>query len=277
MPNRKVRKRDKSNVHASGRRRAFIALGLILSVIVATAILAQRGKRKEPVTQNQTAGQQSTVSPAAKLSPSSLSPSLGLKDYVYLNGKVIATEERITFTDVFVDTPFYEDIYRIAARRVTLGCTATTYCPDQNVLRDQMAAFIMRALGEYDPPTPTMQRFDDVPPSHIFYKVIDRLAALGITVGCSTNPPLYCPSTSVTHEQMAAFMMRARGEFNPPTPQQQRFNDVPPSNPFYYFIERMGALDIWQGQGCPGTNNYCPSSPVTRRQMAHILVKAFGI
>ncbi len=81
----------------------------------------------------------------------------------------------------------------------------------------------------------------------------------------------------VPHEQMATFIMRARGEFDPPTPPTQRFNDVPPSNIFYNFIERMGALDIWHGQGCPGTNNYCPAAPVTRRQMAHILVRAFGI
>lgn len=278
MPKRKVRKLDRSYVRGSGKRRAFVALGLILSVIAATAIFAQRSKRKQPVGQNQIAGQQSSVSPEAELSPSNLSPSLGSKDYVYLGGKVIATEERIQFDDVFVNTDFYEDIYRIAARRVTLGCLATSYCPDSNVTREQMAAFIMRALGEHSPPTPVTQRFNDVPPSNIYYNFIERLAALNITDGCSASPPLYCPAESVTHEQMAKFMMRARGELNPPTPATQRFADVPPSNQFYNFIERMGALDIWQGQGCPaGPGNYCPSAPVTRRQMAHILVKAFGI
>ena len=276
MPKRKVRQKTKNEVRASGRRRGFIALGLIVSVIAATAILAQRSKRNDKVPQNPNAAQESTVSPAGKLSQSNLSSSLGSKDYVYLGGKVIATEERVQFTDVSEVnpfTPFYEDIYRIAARRVTLGCTTTTYCPDQNVTREQMAAFIMRALGEYSPPVPLTQRFDDVPPSNGFYNSIDRLAALTITDGCSAAPPMYCPTGSVTHEQMAKFIMRARGELNPP-PQTQLFADVPPSNPFYNYIGRMGALHIWDG--CGG-GNYCPQSPVTRAQMAHILVKAFGI
>jgi hypothetical protein len=43
---------------------------------------------------------------------------------------------------------------------------------------------------------------------------------------------------------MVAFIMRALGEFNPPQPAQQRFEDVLPTNPFYHFIERMAVLQI---------------------------------
>ena len=215
------------------------------------------------------------------MSPESLtSPSLSSKEYIHgPGGRVIATEERLLFSDVPETGDFYDDIYRIAARGVTLGCASNPpkFCPDDTVTRDQMAAFIMRALGEFSPPTPATQRFADVPPSNVFYKFIDRLAVLGITLGCPGSPPVYCPGDPVLHQEMAAFIMRARGEFNPPTPPTQRFNDVPPSNGFYNFIERMGYFDIWNGQGCAGTNNYCPTAPVTRRQMAHILVRAFGI
>jgi hypothetical protein len=170
---------------------------------------------------------------------------------------------------------------RIAARGVTVGCASNPprFCPDDPVRRDQMSAFIMRALGEFNPATPATQRFNDVPISgpnaNVFAPFIERMWALGITVGCGGGN--YCPGQVIPHEQMAAFIMRARGEFDPPTPPTQRFNDVPPSNIFYNFIERMGYFDIWHGQGCPGTNNYCPTAQVTRRQMAHILVRAFGI
>lgn len=273
MPKQKVRKQNRSDARAFGKRRAFLALGLILSLIAATAILAQRGERKEPASRDQ-----GSVSQSGEVTPSSLtSPSLWSKEYIHgPGGKVIATEQRLKFDDVVDGSDFYEDIYRIAARRVTVGCTATNYCPDLNVTREQMAAFIMRALGEHNPPTPQTQRFSDVPPSNIFYNFIDRLAAVGITAGCTATT--YCPTATVTHDQMAVFMMRARGEPNPPLPGSQRFADVPPGHWAYNFIERMGALDIWQGQGCPaGPGNYCPNAPVTRRQMAHILVKAFGI
>jgi len=65
-----------------------------------------------------------------------------------------------------------------------------------------MAAFLMRALGEFSPPTPASQRFNDVPSSNVFYSFIDRIAALNITVGCGGGN--YCPGDPVTREQMAA-------------------------------------------------------------------------
>jgi hypothetical protein len=76
-----------------------------------------------------------------------------------------------------------------------------------------MAAFIIRALHQpgYSPPQPSSQRFDDVPPSNVFYAFIDEMAVRGITFGCSASPPLYCPSASVTRAQMAAFLVRAFG------------------------------------------------------------------
>ena len=54
------------------------------------------------------------------------------------------------------------------------------------------------------------QRFNDVPPSSIFYGDIEWMADKGITKGC--NPPantLFCPEDFVKRQQMAAFMHRA--------------------------------------------------------------------
>src|SRR5207253_4367967 len=110
------------------------------------------------------------------------------------------------------------------------------------VTRDQMAALILRSRGEFNPPTPGSQRFTDVPPSNIFYNFIDRIAVLGITVGCTPDHLMYCPADPVRREQMAAFIMRGLGEFSPPVPPSQRFSDVPPSNIFYNFIDRLAVL-----------------------------------
>jgi hypothetical protein len=49
------------------------------------------------------------------------------------------------------------------------------------------------------------------------------------------------------------------------------FPDSPPSNPFYDYIETIGRNGI--SSGCGG-GNYCPSSGVTRAQMAVFLLKA---
>jgi len=92
-----------------------------------------------------------------------------------------------------------------------LGCTPDhlMYCPADPVKRDQMAAFLLRGLGEFDPPTPASQRFLDVPPQSVFYNFIDRLAVLQVTLGCTPDHTLYCPADHVTRAQMAAFLVRA--------------------------------------------------------------------
>ena len=48
------------------------------------------------------------------------------------------------FDDVGADDPFCPGIQWLLNRGVTLGCTATQYCPGQFVRRDQMAAFLNR-------------------------------------------------------------------------------------------------------------------------------------
>jgi lamin tail-like protein/S-layer family protein len=195
---------------------------------------------------------------------------------ISIGGQTFTVVEGAQFNDVPVGSQFYNEIGKLSARGVTVGCGGGNYCPNDAVTREQMAAFILRAKGEFNPPTPATQRFDDVPPSNQFYDFIDRLAALNITLGCSTTPPLYCPGNPVTREQMAAFIIRGLGEFDPPTPAMQRFNDVPPENLFYNFIDRMAALGITVG--CSATPPlYCPSDSVTRAQMAAFLVRAFDL
>ena len=48
------------------------------------------------------------------------------------------------FTDVAASDPFCSNIQWMHNRAITLGCTATAYCPAQFVRRDQMAAFMNR-------------------------------------------------------------------------------------------------------------------------------------
>ncbi|HET9529449.1 MAG TPA: S-layer homology domain-containing protein, partial [Blastocatellia bacterium] len=96
---------------------------------------------------------------------------------------------------------------KLSARGVTIGCDANNYCPDQPVTRQEMAAFILRALGETNPPVPSQPRFSDVLGTNFFAGFIDRLAITGITLGCDANN--FCPTDVVTRSQMAAFLVRA--------------------------------------------------------------------
>jgi hypothetical protein len=194
--------------------------------------------------------------------------------HIFVQGNVFTVYQGATFADVPLSHPFYLEIGKISALGITVGCGGNNFCPDSAVAREQMAPFLVRAMGEFNPPVPAMQRFADVPPSSVYYNFIDRLAVLGITQGCNATD--YCPSVIVNRDQMSLFIMRSLGEFNPPTPPAQRFVDVPPSHPQYNFIERLAALGITQGCNA-NPPMFCPGMPVTRGMMAVFMVRAFHI
>ncbi|HEX2155150.1 MAG TPA: hypothetical protein VHL52_14390 [Acidimicrobiia bacterium] len=119
------------------------------------------------------------------------------------------------------DSIFEEDIERLRGAGVTFGCNPPEndrYCPDDNVTRGQMAAFLVRALGYTADGGGDHFTDDD---SSVFEGDIDRLRTAGVTFGC--NPPAndrYCPDELVTRAQMASFLTRALGltPIQPPPP-----------------------------------------------------------
>jgi len=116
------------------------------------------------------------------------------------------------FDDVPSTRPFADFIEQLALENVTQGCSASPplFCPGANTTRAQMAVFLLKAAdgGGFDPPPATGTRFNDVPPTHPLVEWIEELARRGITGGCSTTPPLYCPNSTVTRGQMAVFLVR---------------------------------------------------------------------
>ena len=116
--------------------------------------------------------------------------------------------------------------------------------------------------------------FTDVPPGNVFHGNIESLAAAGITKGC--NPPandLYCPGSSVTRGQMAAFLVRALGLTDDGG--GNLFTDDDDSI-FEGDIDRLGTAGITKGCNPPTNDRFCPDSKVTREQMAAFLVRAIG-
>ncbi len=98
------------------------------------------------------------------------------------------------------------NINRVASAGITGGCAPNRFCPRDTVTRAQMASFLARALGL---PAATRDYFSD-DASSIHESNINRLAAAGITGGCSDSG--FCPDVAVTREQMAAFLHRAFGD-----------------------------------------------------------------
>jgi hypothetical protein len=211
-----------------------------------------------------------TIDSAIEMNPTSTNR----VGHIFVQGNVFTVYQGATFADVPFTHPLYVEIGIISALGITQGCDSENFCPDKTIPRDQAAAFIIRTLGEFNPPTPAMQRFTDVPPSNPFYNFIDRMAVLGITQGCS--PTTYCPADGISRQHAAAFVIRSLGEVSPPTPAFQRFADVLPSNPFYNFIDRMAVLEITRGCSL-NPPLYCPFDAVSRGQMAAFLMRAYHL
>lgn len=112
------------------------------------------------------------------------------------------------FGDVPTDYWAASWIEQLASEGITSGCGNGNYCPATAVTRDQMAVFLLRVKhgSSYVPPDATGV-FEDVPPNYWAADWIEQLAAEGITSGCSESPKLYCPTTPVTRDQMAVFLV----------------------------------------------------------------------
>jgi hypothetical protein len=121
-------------------------------------------------------------------------------------------------------------------------------------------------------PPPAGGSFADVASSYTFFNDIEWLAGEGITKGC--NPPSndrFCPNSPVTRGQMAAFLVRALHLTN--NGGGNHFIDDNGST-FEADIAKLAAAGITKGCNPPTNNRFCPSTAVTRGQMAAFLHRA---
>jgi hypothetical protein len=118
------------------------------------------------------------------------------------------------FRDVGPSSTHAAAIGAVSEAGITVGCSADgrSYCPNEVVRRDQMAAFLQRALEL--PPGPT-GGFRDVPATSTHAAAIGAVHRAGITVGCSADGRSYCPNAGVQRDQMASFLVRALDHRSP--------------------------------------------------------------
>ena len=101
---------------------------------------------------------------------------------------------------------FEAAVDKIMTAGIGFGCDAESFCPDQPLLRDEMAELLVRSFDYENPEDENFFSDDD---GNRFEDSIDKLAANGITVGC--NPPDYdrfCPSQTLSRAEMATFFVR---------------------------------------------------------------------
>ncbi len=101
------------------------------------------------------------------------------------------------------------DINCIAYYGITKGTSATTYSPDNPVIREHMALFLIRLAKLVDiyVPPPGDTPFTDIADlSEESRDTISQIYQLGITIG--TSATTYTPSRNVSRGEMALFLQR---------------------------------------------------------------------
>ena len=158
---------------------------------------------------------------------------------------------------------FAADIEWLYEAGITGGCSSERFCPRGVVSREQMAAFLDRALDF----APTTEDFFDDDSRSIFEDSINRLAAAGVAHG--VGPGRFGPRYSVSRGEMAAFLVRAL--HLPPTLDDYFVDDE--DSIFEDDINRLAAAGIAAGIG---DDNYGPRLTVNRGEMAAFLHRALA-
>ena len=209
-----------------------------------------------------------------------------LYDVVLTNGDAQSSTLVDGWFADFLDVPqgdiFHASVEKLIRNGVTAGCGGGNYCRNDSVTRAQMAVFLLKSkLGSgYVPPNCTGAVFDDVPcTGGIFDAWIEDLASRGITGGCNVSPPLYCPGSPVTREQMSAFLLKTDlgSGYQPPNCTGTVFDDVPCTGGIFDpWIEDLASRGITAGCSV-SPPLYCPGNANTRGQMSAFLVNTFSL
>ena len=148
-------------------------------------------------------------------------------------------------------------------------CEPGLFCPDEPVSRAALAVWLVRVLDGADPSPGGVSSFEDVDASLWWAVHVERLAELGVTVGCRREPARFCPRQTVTRAQAAALLRRA---FDLGAAVPAGFADI---------SDRSVAADASAlyaagiTAGCSREPRlFCPDRPTSRGEMAVLLERA---
>ena len=178
------------------------------------------------------------------------------------------------FVDVDAGSTHWGSITELAEAGVLVGteCGEGRFCPDDAITRRTFAVWLVRVLDGGQAPPSRQGVFDDVDADAWEAPYITRLAELGVTTGCSTGPPRFCPDRVVSRAQMATFLVRA---FLMPAADPAGFTDVGATSVHAGSIDRLAAAGITRGCAT-GPLRFCPGADTTRAQMASFLTGAIN-
>ncbi len=183
-----------------------------------------------------------------------------------------STVHTLPFTDVAWNAPYAAAVSWMLNTEITQGTTPTTFSPARSLTRAQFATFLWRFAGEPQSADGSLT-FDDVEPDSFYSEAVGWMVDQNITLGCSSDPMLFCPNGPLNASQLAAFLWRFAGRTysNHPVP----FTDIG-INDFYLEAARwLVEHNLWidERYRAPGDTRteFKPHDQVNRARMAMLV------
>ena len=173
--------------------------------------------------------------------------------------------------DVQMGGELFDAVAALAEDGVLAGteCGPGLFCPGDPIPRWLTAVWLVRTVDGQDPEPIGTSRFADIDAGQWWAAHVERLAELGITLGCGAEPAWYCPDDPVTRAEMASFLQRAF-----------RLDPVPPAgfadtqgNHHAAAIDALHAAGITKGCSAE-VLEFCPDRATTRIEMALFIERA---
>jgi glucose/arabinose dehydrogenase len=180
-----------------------------------------------------------------------------------------------SFDDVLPDQKQWTPIESVYLAGVSLGCDDDSFCSDDPVQRQQIAALLVRAQNPVAAPGDcTSNPYTDVLMGSQYCKWVKALQDQGIASPCGGGN--FCPEEPVSRGLLAAWLLKTVHPGFTPSP--------PVCNKDVFEVAKADPLCPWirdatsEGLVPPcdqAGNTFCRNAPVRRDQLAALLVGAF--
>lgn len=183
--------------------------------------------------------------------------------------------EVVTFSDLgSAATVHRKSLHSLVSKVVFdgLGCGEDRLCPTEPIQRWELAVALVRVIDGDDPAAVSHSRHRDVDGEEWWAAHIERIAELGIPLGCFSDPENFCPFDPVSRGEMASVLVRAFGLS--PASGSAGFVDTDAG-------ERGDDIDALYAAGITAgcelePLRFCPSKAMTRSQAATFLFRAIA-